>query len=282
MTLLSIIVPVTRMAGKLGNLKSWVSLCDPDQVQILLVHDNRDQETSDELKSIAESSEACTLIDGRFGSPGFARNAGLNKSTGKWIMFADSDDYVFIPETMSLLMTPFEENVEVFCGSYLEISCQNLAEHKFVVLGQSLNSIIIKPGLWRFIFRSDIAKENPFRDFMMAEDQVYLLENKMYDRFIHFSEKIIYKYHVDNPSQATSDRKRINDLGRSISYLIYLKQSSTNLNVKQIDLAIVSQTLTLLRRGSISSKFVGAFLFLSNLKNNFKVTLTFLQSRPSR
>jgi glycosyltransferase involved in cell wall biosynthesis len=279
MTLLSIIVPVTQMAGKLENLRSWVSLCDPEQVQILIVHDNRDQETGRELTTIIESSEACTLIDGRFGSPGIARNAGLSKSLGKWVMFADSDDFVFTCEALSLLMNPLEESVEVVCGSYMETSCKNSEEHRFDVLGESINSIIIKPGLWRFILRSDIAHKNPFRDFMMAEDQVYLIENKVYSRNIFFSEKIIYNYFVDNPSQATSNRKRINDLRRSIPYLIHLKHSCINMNVKQIDLAIISQTLTLLRRGSISSKFIGIILFLSNLNSNFRATLTFLQSR---
>jgi len=282
MALLSIIVPVTQMAGKLGNLKSWVSLCDPRQVQILIVHDNRDQETGNELTAIIESYEACTLIDGRFGSPGVARNAGLSKSIGKWVMFADSDDYVFTHEALSLLLNPLEENVEVVCGSYMEISCKDSAEHKFDVLDESINSIIIKPGLWRFMLRSDIAHKNPFRDFMMAEDQVYLIENKVYDRNTLFSEKIIYKYFVDNPSQATSNRKRINDLTRSIPYLIQLKQSCTNVNIKQIDLAIISQTLTLLRRGSISGKFIGILLFLSNLKCNIRETLIFLQNRSSR
>ena len=69
---LSVIVPISKMAGKLGSLKSWVKEAIKNDVQVILVHDYRDQETSDELSEFVRQvdSYAIAFIEGKFGAPG--------------------------------------------------------------------------------------------------------------------------------------------------------------------------------------------------------------------
>ena len=50
--LLSVIVPITRMANRLGTLKKWIQDCQYQNLEIILVHDKRDDETGIELVSI--------------------------------------------------------------------------------------------------------------------------------------------------------------------------------------------------------------------------------------
>ena len=97
--LLSVIVPVARMSGRLALMQSWLtSISNLDTVEVIVVHDKQDEETSRELREILNSvnSDRCILIEEFVNSPGLARNLGLKAASGIWVIFADSDDKLMI------------------------------------------------------------------------------------------------------------------------------------------------------------------------------------------
>ena len=102
--LLTIISPVTLMAGRLNRLSTWLRDIESSDVEVILIHDYRDQATADELIEIIAryKSGRLKLIEGNYGSAGMARNAGLNIATGRWIAFWDSDD---LPEALVVVNT---------------------------------------------------------------------------------------------------------------------------------------------------------------------------------
>jgi len=67
-----------------------------DDLQIVIVDDHSDKEYIDFDKFPGINRRGVELIfsDGTEGKgPGYARNIGLSKAKGEWIIFADSDDY---------------------------------------------------------------------------------------------------------------------------------------------------------------------------------------------
>ena len=44
-TLIGAVVPMTRMAGRLENLESWLSIAVENNIGIVIVHDIQDEET---------------------------------------------------------------------------------------------------------------------------------------------------------------------------------------------------------------------------------------------
>ena len=50
--LLTIISPVTLMAGRLNRLSTWLRDIESSDVEVILIHDYRDQATADELIEI--------------------------------------------------------------------------------------------------------------------------------------------------------------------------------------------------------------------------------------
>ena len=117
--ILSLVIPVTKMAGRLNILRSWFENLDIEKLEIIFVHDISDQGTSNQLKEMIANSKFtnCQLIEGNFGSPGAARNRGLLECKGKWISFWDSDDFVYVDAYLELLIN-VDPDVDLLVGNY--------------------------------------------------------------------------------------------------------------------------------------------------------------------
>ena len=97
MPLLSIIIPVYNSEKTIG--RSLISLNEipresKEQVEVVVVDDG----SNDRSMEIVESGKSeiyplkIVIVGQKNQGAGPARNAGLEKSTGKWILFLDADD----------------------------------------------------------------------------------------------------------------------------------------------------------------------------------------------
>lgn len=70
------------------------SIPQDDDIQIIIIDDNSDSDVVDFSKfpGIGEDRTEVYLTKEGYG-PGYARNIGLQHAIGKWILFADSDDF---------------------------------------------------------------------------------------------------------------------------------------------------------------------------------------------
>ncbi|MDR1783457.1 MAG: glycosyltransferase [Dysgonamonadaceae bacterium] len=110
MTTYSIIIPHKNIPELLERCLK--SIPARDDVQVVVVDDNSDAEYQPKLKEIAgqarnDGRNMEFIFDnnenGRCGA-GYARNLGLERATGKWLVFADADD-CFTQEINVLLDT---------------------------------------------------------------------------------------------------------------------------------------------------------------------------------
>lgn len=90
---ISIIVPHKNSTALLERL--LLSIPDTKKTEIIIVDDQSEKEEKEKLKSfISKYKIKFYENEGRYA--GGARNTGLKYATGKWIMFADADDYFTI------------------------------------------------------------------------------------------------------------------------------------------------------------------------------------------
>jgi len=86
-----------------------------EDVQVIIVDDNSDADKVDFTSFPGRDRAGIDLIfsKGKNGKgPGYARNVGLSKAKGSWIIFADSDDY-FTDEFSGLLDKYLQSDQEV-------------------------------------------------------------------------------------------------------------------------------------------------------------------------
>jgi glycosyltransferase involved in cell wall biosynthesis len=212
-TLLSAIVPVHKMAGRLEKLILWLSDPIVKKIEVIIVHDKGDQSTEEELKiAIAQSpNRSIKFQTGIWSSPGYARNAGLELATGKFIAFWDSDD---IPDVANILacLQEIQSDIDLVIGQYKIIDSQSLNSVEEITNHLTLIDVAFNPGIWRFIFKRSIIGDNLFEKEKMGEDQEFISNCLVLNPRIAYSNSIFYNYFTNNPNQLTNNKASISNL----------------------------------------------------------------------
>ena len=206
---LTAIIPVTRMAGKLSHLETLLMDCISLGIEVVIVHDKQDNETGGELDKILHSvnSSQVTLITESVFSPGKARNLGIEKASGVWICFWDSDDNPFPEKFLDMVRQADIKHGQIAVGAFRMIGSK-----REITYGTSEIEIGRMPGIWRFALKKEILQETIFPKYRMGEDQIFLARlNPHSDDIFHF-EKVIYEYVIGNSGQLTKNVDAIRDL----------------------------------------------------------------------
>jgi glycosyltransferase involved in cell wall biosynthesis len=245
--LLTVIVPITRMHGKMENLFSWLNDVNAYECEVILIHDWQDQETSRELQQYVHelNSSKVHFFEGRFGSPGLARNFGKRYATGTHIMFCDSDDVLQLPSTIEIIRK--NSGSKIIIGSYVEVnslSTQQVVKHLAPV---NLLKLAKAPGMWRFIFKSEVIKNIDFTEYCMGEDQLFLAQVDVFSQDFLCVSETLYLYFTNNPDQLTAQKARTFDLIPVIRRMIDLEIQFRKQNKTFIKLLILKNCITVLK-----------------------------------
>ena len=194
------------MAGKLFNLESLLGNCTSLGIEVVIVHDEQDSHTGDEIESIVKSvnSDLVSVITKAVYSPGKARNLGMDRATGEWICFWDSDDNPMPENFLSMVRQAKSQDHEIAIGKF-----QRINREAIEIYGTAESEVGRMPGIWRFAFKKDSIHGLTFPGYRMGEDQVFLARVDVpYKDFFRFDE-IVYEYVCGDVSQLTKNRKAI-------------------------------------------------------------------------
>ena len=263
---LSVVCPISNMSGRLDLLKSWLVQVRLFEIEVFLIHDQQDESTGQELKSLLLELDnpKIYLSEGRFGTAGKARNSVLNKCSGDWICFWDSDD---LPDLKNVIKSVNAE-FDVIVGGYVEKCPDGQVSNPARLSDEktSLENVSFQPGLWRMAFKRRSVDGIAFPTFKMGEDQGYLAQIPWYRLKVEFSEENFYTYFNGFENQTTSLGRTRESLVESIDFLVDAVQSSTesswfirNLGSRQI--------LTLIKDSSVRVRLKGIRKFARFFNN---------------
>lgn len=275
---LSIIVPVSKMYGRLSNFKKMIEDINNFSIQLIVVHDKADDETGRELQTILKSNTNTKLIEGKYGSAGAARNAGLGLADSEWIGFWDSDDKPEVKKYLDLVAKIKEERNSVGYGSFVKISAKPNKSKKFKICFSFKNTVnsmepIKNPGIWRWIFASEVVKNTMFPNLKLGEDICFLFYILQKVDKISTTSQIVYKYFVDNPLQSTELLKNNTQIFLVIQFM-YENFISSQKNQKIVIGLLVNQFYSSLKLDKLQYKVISIKLFISIFrKMNFSERL---------
>jgi glycosyltransferase involved in cell wall biosynthesis len=212
--MLNIIVPICRMAGKLSNLKQWMSEIREIDIKVILIEDGKDLPTLTELRSILAQfdSDQVTILSGIYGSPGAARNAGLELIDSGWVAFWDSDDLPNPKKVVEMVNVAQHQNSQIAVGKFYVLESQFHNREKHLPEGSEIIDFAMNPGLWRWVFHASVIHQRRFSEHKMGEDQLFLQEVKVFSRQITYFNDAVYGYSVGVQGQLTSSTKAVSDL----------------------------------------------------------------------
>jgi glycosyltransferase involved in cell wall biosynthesis len=264
MAVLTAIVPISRMAGRLEPLQKWVAEALEIGIRVVLVHDLQDFETEHELIKIQAEIESpnLVLISKTLHSPGLARNLGMEVASTDWICFWDSDDVPVPREFLDMVLLARDKEMKCAVGQFEKVNIPKEKNSKHRQL--EIEGIGYEPGLWRFAFSRKITLSSRFLSSRMGEDQAFISGLVISNEEIFFHEQTVYIYNDHFPGQLTSRKDLIPELIIIINEMIIGLRKDGSIN--PFTPYFLSKTiLTLALNGSISEKFASIGFFFKGL-----------------
>lgn len=117
--MVSIIVPVYNIRQYLSHCVQSLLAQTCQEIEILLVDDGSTDGSGKLCDSLAASDRRIISIHKENGGLSDARNAGLDRARGQWILFVDGDDYL-APDAVELVLKQAQEDVDFVQFLYQE------------------------------------------------------------------------------------------------------------------------------------------------------------------
>lgn len=256
--LLSAIIPVKGIVKVRPFLIETLQKCDLLPVQVILSIDEKHKsddilEFEKELKLNFKNPPVVLISE--YNSPGLARNRGLLEANTEWITFWDSDDLPDPTAVISLINETVLEDKEIGAGKFTTANGDTPQDAIFSQEGWTddpFYEIALRPGIWRFVFKSNRISATKFPKFLMGEDQIFLAKLNIHHAEVNFSEIVTYKYLRHSSGQLTKKKSSINEIYASTE-LLDLELTSAR-DSKLNLLFLTNQILTGLIRTNFKTK----------------------------
>lgn len=252
--LVSIIVPIYNSKNFINRCMDSLVNQTYENIEIIAIDDGSKDNSLDILKQYAKKDKRIKVFSQLNQGPSAARNTGLEKSIGDYIMFVDIDDYIDL-EMVRLLVKNIDKSKStlVLCNNN-EVWSDRVEQRKVlddndtnISKSKVIKSIASgKAGLvcGKLFSKNIIDKHNiKFdKDVNMCEDQMFFLNISVHcEKFIYVS-KSLYYYDRTNENSITIKYQR-NAIDNQIYVIHRIKEilNNSNLDNEEISLIINSR-----------------------------------------
>jgi glycosyltransferase involved in cell wall biosynthesis len=186
-----------------------------DDVQVIVVDDNSDPDKVD-FSTFPGLNRPYTEVyftkEGK--GAGYARNVGLSKAKGKWLVFADADDF-FLDGFLNYLDKYLNSSADIVFFNIKSVYSNNLKPafrhmkvNKLIERSLSLDSVSVKKLKYSFLepfsklYNYNFIKKNniQFQEVFFSNDTLFTLTAAIKDREIQVDNHPIYCVTVSNGS----------------------------------------------------------------------------------
>jgi hypothetical protein len=110
-----------------------------------------------------------------------------------------------------------------------------------------------------------------FSDFMLGEDQLFLIESGLLQKKIHFSQNVVYRYYFGGDGHLVDRRDRVSDLVQVFERTIKMLINNCPDEAEVIKLMAIRQFMTIIKIGSVSEKMTALSVALKCLSQKPRV-----------
>lgn len=201
MTKLSIIVPVYNVEKYLPKCLESLIKQTLNDIEIICVNDGSMDNSLAILKEFASKDSRIRIIDNQHQGVAKTRNTGIEQSTGEYIGFVDSDDYIDIDFFEKLYNSATKSNSDIAIASILKhknffniYNAKYTKEETAITIQDKIKLCEDKKHFffyaWNKIYHSGFIKKNNIK---FSEGQIY--EDVMFAiKALYYSNKIISVY----------------------------------------------------------------------------------------
>ena len=222
----SIVIPHKNTASLLERLLDsipWVL-----SPQVIVVDNNSSDEELQQVEMLRQRFDFLLCHSTGCGA-GDARNVGLQRATGQWVLFADSDDY-FMPEASNLISAHADDSADIVffdvVSAYSETLEPAYRDRSVKLLFQRYHREHDNPDVFRCLYtnpwgkmiRRRLITENHlvFEDIVSGNDVYFSVTAGLAARSVVVDERELYCVTVRQQSvTSTVDKEHIESNGQS-------------------------------------------------------------------
>lgn len=222
----SIIIPVYNSEKTISKLLNSILKQNFNNYEIIIINDGSVDKTEDIILSYKSKFSHFKYIFKENSGVSSTRNIGLQNIVGKYILFADADDY-FENDYLNKLYDYIEKNKpELICFNYYNVFsnsrktvglklCNNQIEMGIEkAITNYLNYTYINQftgAIWNKVYKTDILKKNNIKfstDLLIGEDLVFNIEYFCCIKKVCIYDEKLYNYVQSENSIMRSYREK--------------------------------------------------------------------------
>ncbi|MEJ6079174.1 glycosyltransferase family 2 protein [Vibrio sp. 1-Bac 57] len=229
--LISVIIPVYNGEKYIESCIISILKSSYDRVEIIIINDGSNDSTLEILKRY---NDKIKLINSVNLGANAARNIGLKKSTGSWVLFVDADDLID-KYGIEFLYEPLKSNanIDIVIGQSLSFGdCREISTNfKKGLLVNPIKNYMdgeLPYTLWPNLYRSELIKQLKFvDDIKVGEDYVLNASAFMKSNSVFVIDKIVHKYRRHNESvTASTNYSKFEDSYKSFNMVLKIVSDS--------------------------------------------------------
>lgn len=232
---ISVIIPVYNAEKYIKETLDSIVKQSYKNWEIILVENGSEDKSPDIIREYEKKYSQIYMIKGPGKGPGLARNAGIKKSQGEYIIFVDSDDYIPDANIFSKYISIVEKiNADIVVSNYARLWNGKLlpAEETraFALLSplseefrfQGFFSIGTLSYVWGKLYRKDFLEKNQiiFEDIIYAEDKLFNMKCYVCNAKYVFLQELGYIYRRNEKSLSWKYRPDSTDCWMKIVHIL--------------------------------------------------------------
>lgn len=240
----SVIVPVYNAEKTIERSIQSLRAQSVENIEIILVNDGSTDRSFDILQHYATVDPRICVVNKKNGGVSSARNTGIKKAQGEFVLFCDSDDYVNEKWIENMYRaTSGEHDVLPICG-YCSIDKDGNSSNVAMDSVQKVNKkdfyMFCELNLfnvpWNKIFSRKIIMENSIffdENLSLGEDLLFQLDYLRYVKFIvNVPEYLVYYSYGNEGSLSNKFRANMWENNQSImnSLMAFMNQLGTDIS----------------------------------------------------
>lgn len=184
----SIIVPAYNTEKYINKCLTSLINQTYKNIEIIVVNDGSTDNTNEIVENFAYSDDRIKLFNIENSGVSNARNFAIKNSTGNYIAFVDSDDYISSNYIEIMLSCALENNLDLVCCNFQKIS-ENKTQKKYKIK-KVKTKIYNKTEYLKEIFTGNLLT------FALTTSKIYKKElmNEFIGNIVH-GEDILYNYY---------------------------------------------------------------------------------------
>ena len=198
----SIIIPIYNAEKYLYECLNSIKEQTYTNIEVLMINDGSTDNSETICKKFLNDSRF-HIINKKNGGVSSARNVGIDKCNGEYVLFVDSDDWCH-KELLKQAVQKIKSYDMLCFGYYKAYKDKNIYEELKVnenanIKKEILNNKLIGGYLWNKLFSTNIIKEHGIKfneNITYCEDLIFIIEYIEYVKKVNYINEALYYYRV--------------------------------------------------------------------------------------